>query len=41
MTEKEDRKYIVLYADEFDYDTWKSYCEAIGIGVGAEEVTIY
>lgn len=28
--QKKNTKYILLYADEFDEDVWKSYCEIVG-----------
>ena len=27
--------YIVLYADDFDYDVWKEYCDICGVGYDA------
>ena len=33
-------RYIVLYADEFDTDTWTSYCDAVDVPRSAQSITI-
>ena len=32
---------IVLYADEFDEDVWKQYCEICDVPYDSSEITIY
>ena len=33
-------RYIVLYADEYDVDTWEDYCKALGISPTETEARI-
>ena len=33
-------RYIILYADEYDYDIWKDYCKALCISPNETEVRI-
>lgn len=37
---KEDARYLVLYADEYDADVWKDYCDAAGVSYDATEITV-
>lgn len=36
----EDARYLVLYADEYDADVWKDYCDAAGVSYDATEITV-
>ena len=33
-------RYIVLYADDYDYDIWEDYCHSLGISVTETEVRV-
>jgi len=33
-------KYIILYADEFDYDTWEQYCDICGVSRNSTVIKI-
>ena len=35
-----DQHYLVLYADEFDADTWEEYCDAASVPHSAVTITI-
>lgn len=37
----DQKRYIKLYADEFDADVWASYCAACGKSAEATELTIW
>ena len=32
---------IILYADEFDADSWEQYCEICGVPATAYKITIF
>lgn len=36
----DDARYITLYADEYDCDVWKEYCDAAGVSYETTEITI-
>jgi hypothetical protein len=31
---------IILYADDFDCDVWKEYCDVVGVSYSASSITI-
>ena len=35
-----NNRYIVLYADDFDYDVWADYCNSLGVSIYSESVKI-
>ena len=32
--------YIVLYADDYDFDVWEEYCNICGVGCSATYIKI-
>jgi hypothetical protein len=36
----ENGAYIVIYQDEFDIDTWESYCEVLNVDVNSDSVEL-
>jgi hypothetical protein len=32
--------YIVLYADDYDYDVWEEYCTACGVSYNATYIKV-
>ena len=38
---KEDKKYIKLYAEDFDADVWEEYCNAAEAPLSATSLTIF
>lgn len=36
-----EKRYIILYADEFSSDVWEDYCRAAGVPASATEITIW
>ena len=33
-------KYIILYADEYDYDVWEQYCDICGVSYTSTYIKI-
>ena len=38
--EVEQKKHIILYRDEFDCETWKSYCAIFDLDYEAEAIKV-
>ena len=34
-------RYIILYADDYDYDVWEEYCDICGVDCDATYIKIH
>lgn len=38
--QKEETKYIFLYADEYDKEVWEDYCDILGVPYSSFEIKV-